>query len=302
MELSNFFEFFKNLTLLILAVVALIAFLLYMFQNKILYIPVVTGLPKSPSENPKPYRNPTDFGLEYENVYIKTSDNLKLHGWFIKQIKNSESAPTILYYHENAGNIGTRLYFLNAYYQNGYNVMLIAYRGYSDSEGIPSESGLYLDAQAILDHLFNRNDIDVSKIFIHGRSLGGAMAIYSASETKFQPRGLILENTFTSISDMVDVIFPKLSFLKAPLIRNHFKSVERIGKIKVPILFIFAMKDQLVPPKQMAKLFESAVNAQFKRKHIIEDGDHNSSWALDVDTYFENINKFTNEVLKQAQE
>lgn len=63
--------------------------------------------------------------------------------------------------------------------------MLIAYRGYSDSEGIPSEAGLYLDAQAILDHLFNRNDIDVSKIFIHGRSLGGAMAIYSASETKF---------------------------------------------------------------------------------------------------------------------
>lgn len=33
------------------------------------------------------------------------------------------------------------------------NVVLVAYRGYSDSEGVPTEKGLMLDGEAIVDHL-----------------------------------------------------------------------------------------------------------------------------------------------------
>lgn len=107
--------------------------------------------------------------------------------------------------------------------------MLIAYRGYSDSEGTPTEEGLQLDAQAILKHLFNREDIDNTRIFLHGRSLGGAVAIYSVAELQeYKVAGLIAENTFTSIGCMVDVIFPKLAFMKPFLLKNHWKSIDRI--------------------------------------------------------------------------
>ena len=61
------------------------------------------------------------------------------------------------------------------------------------------------DAQAILDYVKSMKDAE--PIFIIGRSLGGAVASYMVSldETPFE--GLILENTFTSIADMVDSIF-----------------------------------------------------------------------------------------------
>jgi len=55
--------------------------------------------------------------------------------------------------------------------------------------------------------------------------------------------------------------------LKNLLISNHWKSIDRIGSIKVPIHFIFAMKDELVPAKHMAVLYEKATSSKFKSKH-----------------------------------
>ena len=42
-------------------------------------------------------------------------------------------------------------------------------------------TGLYLDAEAGLDFLLTRRDIDRRKIILFGRSLGGAVAIYLAA-------------------------------------------------------------------------------------------------------------------------
>jgi fermentation-respiration switch protein FrsA (DUF1100 family) len=51
-------------------------------------------------------------------------------------------------------------------------VCLLEYRGYGHSDGTPSEDGFYMDAQAALDYLSQRSDIDASKIIVFGRSLG----------------------------------------------------------------------------------------------------------------------------------
>jgi len=69
-----------------------------------------------------------------------------LHGWFVKTQNHSSTAPTIVFFHENAGNIGTRLPFIKYYIRlHECNVLIVAYRGYSYSEGIPTELGLKLD-------------------------------------------------------------------------------------------------------------------------------------------------------------
>ena len=56
-------------------------------------------------------------------------------------------------------------------------MLILAYRGYGDSEGKPSEEGLKLDAEATLEYVLNRNDVDKDRIFVFGASLGGAVAI-----------------------------------------------------------------------------------------------------------------------------
>ena len=54
----------------------------------------------------------------------------------------------------------------------GCNVCLLEYRGYGHSDGSPHEEGLYLDAQAALEYLIGRPDVDQRKIIVFGRSLG----------------------------------------------------------------------------------------------------------------------------------
>ncbi|EGR29902.1 pyruvate kinase, putative [Ichthyophthirius multifiliis] len=284
---------------------------LYYFQNNILYLPgfqnypntsyiqkiyfsVIQGLPKSQDENPEGSRNPKDVNIDYEDINIQASDGIKLHGWICKK-QNSLQHPTVVYFHENAGNIGTRIYYLQKYYELAdINIILIAYRGYSKSQGTPNEEGIKKDSKAILEHVFSRKDLDTKRIFIHGRSLGGAVSIYAASQLNYNIKGIILENTFTSIADMVDCIFPFLKYikqLKYRLIKNKWESIKLIDQIKNPILFISSMKDQIVPPFQMSILYEKC---KTKAKYIykIEEGDHNDNWTIDPYSYFQEIQQF----------
>lgn len=111
---------------------------------------------------------------------------------------------------------------------------------YGESQGIPSEAGLYLDSEAALQWLRNRADIDPTRLVLFGRSLGGGVAIDLASKhvDDGAVRAIIVENTFSSISSMVDCIFPYLSMAKTLLLRMKWDSKEKIATITRPILFI----------------------------------------------------------------
>lgn len=71
-----------------------------------------------------------------------------------------------------------------------------------------------MDAEASLKYLLSRTDINQNKIIAFGRSLGGAVAIDITATYPEHISALIVENTFSSILDMVDVLFPILSFFK----------------------------------------------------------------------------------------
>ena len=68
--------------------------------------------------------------------------------------------------------------------------------------------------------------INKSKVFLHGRSLGGAVAIYTANEYPDLFQGMIIENTFTSIEDMADVLFFFAKHFKYYILRNHWRSYD----------------------------------------------------------------------------
>lgn len=73
-------------------------------------------------------------------------------------------------------------------------MILVAYRGYSDSESHPSEHGLALDSYAVMEYAHSYAQDHNLPIYILGRSLGGAVAINLASQEYFQRKiqGLIL--------------------------------------------------------------------------------------------------------------
>ena len=55
---------------------------------------------------------------------------------------------------------------------------MVAYRGYSDSDGHPNQKGLEKDAEAILNEAISIAQRDKKKLYVFGTSLGGAVTIY----------------------------------------------------------------------------------------------------------------------------
>ena len=82
--------------------------LLYALQEKIIYVPVIPGVPKG-------YINaPADYGLDFEDIWMEAEDGTNLHAWMMWQ-KTSETSelaekPLLIFFQENAGNMSTVSY------------------------------------------------------------------------------------------------------------------------------------------------------------------------------------------------
>ncbi|TQD83836.1 hypothetical protein C1H46_030596 [Malus baccata] len=134
--------------------------LLVALQERLVYVPVLPGLTKSYPITPARLR------LTYEDVWLQSSDGVRLHAWFIKLFPLCRG-PTLLFFQENAGNIAHRLEMVRIMLQQlQCNVFMLSYRGYGASEGYPSQHGIIKDAQVALDHLSQRTDIDTSRIVL----------------------------------------------------------------------------------------------------------------------------------------
>lgn len=57
-----------------------------------------------------------------------------------------------------------------------------SYRGYGWSEGKPTEAGIKMDSEAILNYVMESDEINSKELYIFGRSLGGAVAIHLAAK------------------------------------------------------------------------------------------------------------------------
>ncbi|PIA27739.1 hypothetical protein AQUCO_07600119v1 [Aquilegia coerulea] len=282
--------------------------LLVAFQEKLVYVPVLPGLSKSYPITPARLR------LDYEDVWLTSSDGIRLHAWFIKLLPDCRG-PTILFFQENAGNIAHRLEMVRIMLQRlQCNVFMLSYRGYGASDGFPSQHGIIMDAQAALDHLHQRTDIDGSRIVVFGRSLGGAVGAVLTKNNPDKVAALILENTFTSILDMAGVLLPFLKWLiggsssKGPRVLNRFvrspwSTIDIVGEVRQPILFLSGLQDEMVPPIHMQLLFAKAATRN-KNCSFIEfpTGMHMDTWLAGGDHYWRTVQRFLEQYVPEKKE
>ena len=197
---------------------------------------------------------------------------------------------------------------MQMYHHLKANIWLVEYRGYGDSDdATPNESGLKLDAEAALNYANNRNSmqlhVDPRRLFVFGRSLGGAVAFHLAqySQSMSYPplAGVVVENTFLSISEMVDHLMPYVAYVKMLVLRIYWDSGKIAPSIRIPTLFLAGAKDTLVPHSHMLELFDrmkSSKNDNLVRMHVVADGTHNETWMQGGRAYWIAIQQFIDEV------
>lgn len=218
-----------------------------------------------------------------EDIFLITEDNVKIHGYWMPS--ESKDAPVLLSFHGNAENANMGLDYAKYFNMMNISVILADYRGYGKSEGSPTEKGTYIDAQAFYNYAIKKTSI--SNLFIHGRSLGGAVAVYLASIKK--SAGLILESTLTTAEEVFGIPEKDLG--------AKYRSIDIIDKINAPTLIIHGVKDDIVPFWMGEKLYEKLhVTKEF---YAVEKAGHNDLVMFEKEKYFTKIAGFINSIIKR---
>jgi hypothetical protein len=237
-------------------------------------------------------KTPAEYQLPFEDVYLKLNDgnnkNERIHAWWIPAEYPGDRY--LLYLHGSALNIGANVTHARRFHHLGFSVLLISYRGYGKSDGMfPSEAQVYSDAQAAWTYLVEQKGLDPGAIFIYGHSLGGAVAIQLALNNP-AAGGLIVEAAFTSIADMARRI-PKYRIFPLELIvHQRFDSINKVGRLQVPVLYIHGTDDRLVPHEMGRELYEGTASS--KQLKFILGGGHNNSAAVGGDEYLQAVRNF----------
>ena len=262
------------ITILAAGLYCAICLYLFLMQAKLLYFPDVPSRTLTAS--------PADIGLEYESVSITTSDGVDIHGWFVPV---QQARGTLLFFHGNAGNISHRLDSLKIFHDLDLATLIIDYRGYGRSQGSISEQGTYLDAEAAWNYLTRTRNIPARQIVVFGRSLGGAIAAYTA--IRQTPGALILESTFSSVPDMAARLYPL--FPVRLLSRFQYNTGKMLLSVSSPVLIIHSPDDDIIPFENGLKLFN---NAQEPKKILKISGGHNEGFLVSGHAYIDGISSF----------
>jgi fermentation-respiration switch protein FrsA (DUF1100 family) len=270
------------LRLLAVAVVCYLVLLLVLrlSESRMLYVPGGNRALLDP---------PAELSLQVRRVTVTASDGVRLVSWAMPV--DGGSGYWLLICHGNAGNISEagRPYHYAGLRALGLSLFAFDYRGYGESEGFPTEDGLYRDADAAYHYLRDTLGVPPERIVIFGHSLGSAVAVELAS--RVPAAGLILDGALTSVVERAQELFPY-----APvrwIAASRYSSIERVGQLALPKLFLHARRDEVIPIAHGLRLFEAAAPP----KRFVElQGTHGDAFDVDSAAYYGAIRRFVAEL------
>lgn len=203
----------------------------------------------------------TEFAVEEDSISVLI-------------LKPSEKArATIFYFHGTSGN--------NTYYfplvlpmlKNNYQVVMIDFRGYGKSSGIPTHKNIATDAQIVFDHLSNKEGIIDKPKILYGASIGSQIATHLAKNNQNQIKALILEGGMSSFGDIAAYYTPEYKeFLEQNYVSPYSAKEDIKSLDKIPKLIIHSIEDKDVPFEQGKTVFKNAsedkVFLEFSGEHL----------------------------------
>ncbi|MEA3267412.1 MAG: alpha/beta hydrolase [Candidatus Fermentibacteria bacterium] len=217
---------------------------LYMNQRKFLYFP-----------------QPGVLATGEQQIEIRNGD-ITLRGWVV----NPGNSNAIIYFGGNGERPEASIVDFKDLFSN-HTIYFINYRGYGESDGSPTETGLYDDAMAIYDHI----SPDHNHIIVIGRSLGTGVATYLATERDIHR--LVLVEPYDCLVNIAQATYP--IFPMRLMMKDRYNSAERASRITAPTLIIKAENDQIIPGTSTDNLI-ARFNRDILETATIPEATHNN--------------------------
>jgi len=232
-----------------------------------------------------------DSTLCPENAFdllAPVDDHVSIHCRFYI---GNQKWPWILFFHGNGEVVSDYDEIAPVYHQRRLNLVVADYRGYGNSNGVPTLTDLVQDAHAILREIkkeLSKRGLR-SDLWIMGRSLGSISAFELAYRYQDAIRGLIIESGFPSVVRII--MHLGVPIHEVNLEKIDQECLEMIHKIFIPTLIIHGERDTLVPLREAKDIFNH-LGTDRKELLIIPSANHNDIMLVGFQKYFNAIQQF----------
>jgi len=240
--------------------------------------------------------SPKDYGLKYENISFKTSDNVTIKGWLLVSDKSNGTVIVGHGYPFDKGNIFPVAKFLYP----DYNLLLYDHRYFGESSGKVTTGGFResRDVNAAVKFVKDRFG-ESNPVALYGFSLSASAMLMA----KPNVNAIIADSPYADLNRMVKRMFFLFGPLKFPFVfttdlltriffKTSLRDVSPANAVKgyhVPILLIHGEKDSQIPVENAYAIKESNPNIEL---WVVKGADHGFSYALAKDEYHKRIKSF----------
>lgn len=248
--------------------------------------------------------------VQFEEVEIKSVDNLELRGYLVEKYKNSNKY--IILVHGYTANHYVHTAFLRFFIDQGYNVLLVDERAHGKSEGKYLSYGYYekMDIDRWIDYLYKRTGKDLF-LGLHGQSMGGATVLMCGARNK-NVKFIIEDCGYSDAKKVIKHQFAAFNwipfntvylFLKLKVRRRAFFKLKEVSPIadikdiKTPIMFVHGKADTYVPCSMAIEMYNCRNNKN-DRLLLVDKAEHMWSYSLKKEEYQSIMQEFLANVQK----
>ena len=212
----------------------------YFGQRRLMYFP------------DRAYTRPAEVGLtDVEERVLKTPDGARVIAWYGKA---QPGKPTLLYFHGNAGSLAVRAERIRRFMGEGWGVCMMSYRGYSGSNGSPTETANVADARLAYGALVQEG-VEPASIILYGESLG-----HQASRCGW-PRSGRSAGSFSTRPIRRSSRWPRRpipSCRCATSSSTATRPTKYIAQVRTPLLILHGERDPVIPVAMGRELLQLA--------------------------------------------
>lgn len=224
-------------------------------------------------------------------IQVVAADGVTLRGWYLPADSGAGApAPGLVWCYGNGETVAALAPVLAYLRPPGVAIVVLDYRGYGESDGKPTEAGLFLDAEAAWDFIRGRDEVDGARIAVYGHSLGSAPALHLAATRPV--RAVVLSAPLTTARDVARIHYP---YVPPLALRLELNNLERVRRLEAPLLVLHGTDDDVVPFRLGQEVAGAAPRGELV---AIAGAGHNDAHAVDGTRYRDAMHRFLAEHLR----
>jgi uncharacterized protein len=186
-----------------------------------------------------------------------TERGVTLNSWWIPSSRLPAKCGAALLLHGKGKNRAELAPLARALSASGFDVLVPDYRGFGGSGGVPTDTGLYADAEVSFAHLLQRSGVTPSSVVVLGHSLGTALA--ARLSRTHQPAATVYLSPFSSIARVTKARFGWIGTQLFDTTVFDFRPADDARHVTSKALVGIAGRDLLIP-RSVADEFTSVLS------------------------------------------